>query len=42
MNKVTRGTKTFVKIGLREAYCTCESCIFTGKVGANLDRGALV
>ena len=42
MNKVTRGTKTFVKFGLRKAYCTCESCIFTVKVRANLDRCAVV
>ena len=33
---------TFVKIGLRETYCTYESCIFMGKDRAKLDRGAIL
>ena len=33
---------TFVKIGLRETYCTYESCIFIWKFRVKLDRGDIV
>ena len=42
MNKDTRGTIDFVKMGLRETYCNYDSSIFMGKVRAKLGSRAIV